>query len=377
MTARVVDGWAHQGIDALVLENAALRVTVLAELGGHVLELIDKAADRNLLWANPRTRPRRAPYGANFDDWWSGGWDEIFPTGDRASLHGERLPYIGELWSVPWTVEAGAAGERAWVTAAGLSTMAPARFERTLELRDDEPVLRAHYRLTNLDLRPLRFLWGIHPSFAITPAHRIDVPAGEMQVAVSSGPTMGTVGTAYGWPAQPDPTAAGGSRDVRLVRPASDAVFGGHWATDLAAGWLALTDAATRRGVAIAFPLEVFPYAWIWQVYGGWRGHYHLCLEPWTGYPMQLEAAHAAGRARVLGPGESMEADVALVLYSGLDAEPRSRRGRTGSSSVESGTPRSIVSGPLCSASDDVPSPVMGSLWRAWMRSRLDSCTRP
>ena len=320
MTARVVAGWAHRGFDALILENAALRVTVLPELGGHVLELVDKEADRNLLWANPRTPPRRAPYGAHFDDWWSGGWDEIFPTGDRADLHGETLPYMGELWSVPWTSEAGATGGRAWVAATGLATMAPARLERTLELRDDEPVLRAHYRLTNLDVRPLPFLWGIHPSFAVTPAHRIDAPATDMLIGVSSGPTMGEVGSAYAWPNQPDPTAANGSRDVRRVRPASDAVFGGHWATDLRDGWLALTDTASRRGVALVFSTDVFPHAWLWQVYGGWRGHHHLCLEPWSGYPMQLEAAQAAGRARILQPGDSLEADVAFVLYSGLDA---------------------------------------------------------
>jgi len=104
------------------------------------------------------------------------------------------------------------------------------------------------------------------------------------------------------------------------VRPASDAVFGGHWATDLAEGWLALTDTSAHRGVALRFDRAVFPHAWLWQVYGGWRGHHHLCLEPWTGHPMQLEAAQAAGRARTLQPGESLETDVAFVLYAGLEA---------------------------------------------------------
>ena len=246
--------------------------------------------------------------------------DEIFPTGDRASLHGEQLPYMGELWSVPWVAAVGAANDRAWITATGVATMAPAQLERTLELRGDEPVLRAHYRLTNLDVRPLTFLWGIHPAFAVTPAHRIDLPGHEMLVGVSSGPSMGEVGTAYTWPNQPDPTAPTGSRDARRVRPASDAVFGGHWATDLPEGWLALTDTSSGRGVAISFDRAVFPHAWLWQVYGGWRGHHHLCLEPWTGHPMQLEAAQAAGRARILQPGESLETDVAFVLYEGLDA---------------------------------------------------------
>jgi galactose mutarotase-like enzyme len=320
VSARVSEGWSLHHIPALLLENAALRVTMLPELGGHVVELVDKALDRNLLWSNPRTQPRRAPYGANFDDWWSGGWDEIFPTGDRASLHGEQLPYMGELWSVPWTADAGAAGDRAWIAATAFGTMCPARLERTLELRGDEPILRVHYRLMNQDVRPLPFLWGIHPAFAVSPAHRIDHPGHEMLVGVSSGSSMGEVGTAYVWPNQPDPTREAGWRDVRNVQPASHAVFGGHWATDLPEGWLALTDTSIRRGVAIVFDRAVFPHAWLWQVYGGWRGHHHLCLEPWTSHPMQLEAAQTAGRARVLGPGESLETDVAIVLFSGVEA---------------------------------------------------------
>jgi hypothetical protein len=320
VSARVADGWSFHGLRALILENAALRVTVLPELGGHVLELVDKALDRNLLWSNPRTAPRRAPYAADFDDWWSGGWDEIFPTGDRALLHGELLPYMGETWSVPWDARTGADDGAAWVEAAGHATIAPARLERVLRIQGDEPFLRARYRITNLDVRPLPFLWGIHPCFAVTTAHRIDHPATDMLVGVSSGPEMGGVGETYRWPLQPVPGRAGETRDAHMVMPRGAAVFGGHWATDLSDGWLALTDTAARRGVAIVFPREVFPHAWLWQVYGGWRGHHHLCLEPWTGYPMQLEDALAAGRARILEPGASLEADVAFILFEGLEA---------------------------------------------------------
>ena len=66
--------------------------------------------------------------------------------------------------------------------------------------------------------------------------------------------------------------------------------------------------------------MYVFPHAWLWQVYGGWRGHHHVALGPWTSHPMQLEAAEAAGRARILQPGEALETDVAFAVFSGLDA---------------------------------------------------------
>ena len=152
------------GLGAIVLENDALRVTVLPGLGAHVSELVDKAVGRDLLWHNPRTAPRPAPYGAYFDDWWSGGWDEIFPSGDTGLLHGERLPYMGEMWCVPWTAEIVDGPAEASVTTVGFGTIAPARVERTLTLRGDEPVLRARYRITSLDVRPLPYLSLIHIS---------------------------------------------------------------------------------------------------------------------------------------------------------------------------------------------------------------------
>lgn len=314
----VVSRWLVDGVEAIVLENASLRVTVLPALGAHVHELVDRAADRDVLWHNPRTPPRAAPYGAHFDDWWSGGWDEIFPSGDRGMLHGESLPYMGEMWCVPWTAEPSSAGDEASVTTVGFATVAPARMTRTLTLRGDEPVLRVSYRIANLDVRSLPWTWGIHPAFAVTPGHRIDHPAREMLVGVSSDPSMGVAGGRYEWPFRPDPGAPGGVRDTRLVRPATDAVFGGHWATGLPDGWLALTDTATGRGVAISFPTAVFPLAWLWQVYGGWRGHHHVALEPWTSRPMQLDEAVAAGTARESAPGEESRAEVAFIVYGGV-----------------------------------------------------------
>jgi galactose mutarotase-like enzyme len=315
----VLQNWSIHGFDALILENAALRVTVLPELGGKVLELVDKPADRDLLWHNPRLSPRRAPYRAEFDDWWCGGWDEVFPTGDVACLDKEPLPYMGELWSVPWSVRDGRSGSETCVTTSVQTTMTTARFERSLELRSDDPVLHARYRITNIGMRPMSFLWGIHPALNVTENHRIDVPASRMLVGVSSGPSFGEAGQTYTWPLLEDPSSKDGRHDMRLVRPAEEGVFGGHWATDLTQGWVAVTDQVARRGIAIAFPLDVFPVAWLWMTYGGYRGHRHVIPEPWTGRPMQLQDAIAARASLCLGPGETLETEVAFVIFSGLN----------------------------------------------------------
>ncbi len=180
-------------MDGLVLENAALRVSVLPALGGHVFELVDRAGDRDVLWHNPRTAPRPAPYGAHFDDWWSGGWDEIFPSGDRGTLHDEPLPYMGELWCVPWTAEPSMDGDAASITAVAYGTIAPARFERRLSLRGDEPILWMDYRIESLDVRPLPYTWGIHPGIRghAGPPHRPSRAGDARRLRLGSEPGRG------------------------------------------------------------------------------------------------------------------------------------------------------------------------------------------
>ena len=69
----------------------------------------------------------------------------------------------------------------------------------------------------------------------------------------------------------------------------------------------------------MVFDTKVFPHAWLWQVYGGWRGHHHLALEAWTSHPMDLDGALAVGSARTLDPGSVLETDVWFVLHEDLD----------------------------------------------------------
>jgi hypothetical protein len=83
-------------------------------------------------------------------------------------------------------------------------------------------------------------------------------------------------------------------------------------------GWLAVTDPATRTGFAMSFDPAVFPVAWLWGVYGGWRGLYAVALEAWTAQPARLDEVIAAGRARTLEPGEHLETEVRFIAFEGI-----------------------------------------------------------
>ena len=318
MGCRVDDRWAYNGLSCVRLENERLAVDVLPELGGKVHRLVDKERDEDVLWHSPRVEPHPAELHANFDDHWSGGWDEAFPGGaPSVNRYGDELPYMGELWTQGCSWEVLDASPARVEVALRLTTpITPARWERRLVLERGSPALRVHYRLENIGGRPFDFNWGIHPVQAISPAHRFDAPARRAQVDENGGGTLGAQGDVYDWPNL-------GELDVRRALTPDADCFALHYLTELEAGWVAATDTESRRGFGLVFDRELFPVVWLWLVYGGWRDYYQAIMEPWTGYPSPLAEAVAAGRARELGPGEVLETDVAAVVYGGVESVSR------------------------------------------------------
>lgn len=312
-------GWQYHGFDAIILENRALRVDILTGLGAKIYNLIDLATGRNLLWHNPRVPPRRPPFGASFDDWWAGGWDDPFPNGAATVFEGEHRPFLGELWTLPWQWEMSHddnGGPCLHLWAEGV--ISPARMEKWVSLDSAAPVLHIRYAVTNLGYSPLTFMMGIHPALMVTPAHRIDLPATSVLVEESQAHRFGLPGHSYQWPYAEDDTGA--SVNLRQVLPASAGTYGFLYAYDLTDGWAGLTDTSGGPGLGLSFSREVFPVVWLWLVYGGWRGFYHVALEPWTSYPTRIDSAQAQGRTRVLPPGTVLTADLTAVVYRGWES---------------------------------------------------------
>ncbi len=315
MTCRLETDWSYRGLRCLRLENEHLAVDVMPELGGKISRFLDKRADRDLLWHSPRVQPHQAPLHADFDDNWSGGWDEIFPTGERShTLAGEPLPHMGELWgaSCDWQVLEAGPG-RIEIVLDAMTPITPARWRRRMVLQAAEPILRLDYQIDNVGLEPFDFNFGLHPAGAISPLHRFDVPAASGQVADAGGQRLGVPGQEYHWPRL-------GPVDLRCALDPEQRCFALHYLTELEAGWVASTDTALRRGWGLVFDQNVFPVVWLWLVYGGWRGYYHAILEPWSGYPSSLDSARNQGRVRALAAGQSLQTTVAAVIYSGVSA---------------------------------------------------------
>jgi hypothetical protein len=318
MPCRFDPHWHYRGLRCLRLENERIALDVLPDLGAKIHRFVDKARDQDVLWHSPRVLPHRAELHANFDDRWSGGWDEAFPSGaPSTNRYGDELPYMGELWTqqADWRLE-DESSEQVELVCTIVTPITPARWERRLIMEAGSSAVRLRYRIENLDRRPFDFNWGIHPVQAISPAHRFDAPARRGEVDEHGGGILGNKGETYAWPLF-------GELDVRQALGPDAGDFALHYLTELEDGWVACTDTAAKRGFGLVFDRGVFPVVWLWLVYGGWRGYYQAIMEPWTGWPSPLAEAVAAGRARSLEPGEALETEVTAVVYGGVASVSR------------------------------------------------------
>ena len=311
--------WSYRGLQALVLENDQLRAVILPELGAKLWSLTYKPVDREMLWQHPRVHPRPVPFGATYDDWFCGGWDELFPNDAPVTVGGESYPDHGEVWSMPFEWEVIDHSERAITIRLDRSGVVTAtRMEKWITLCAGEPLLHFRHRFQNDGPFPLDFIWKLHPALRITPQSRIDLPAQRVLVDEGFRDRLGAEVVEFRWPNARASTGA--AVDMRRIPSPESATCDFFYAVELDAGWCALTDTGEHVGFGLVFDPQVLSSVWVFGAYRGWRGLYMTILEPCTGFPYRLDEAIAGGRHSHLDPGASLETEVTAVLYRGLES---------------------------------------------------------
>jgi galactose mutarotase-like enzyme len=317
MTVRFSDAWRLHGFQALVLENRHIRVVVLPEFGGKIWSIVSKRHDREMLWHHPRMPMRPAHYGATYDDWFTGGWDEVFPNDYPVAVGGERYPDHGEVWSLParWRVlESTDAAVSIELEHRGIAI--DTRFSKTLTLGRDDEELRIRYEVTNNGGAPLQAHWKMHPALPLRPGARLHLPA--RRVEVDADFSDGFAADAWAWPEAP--LADRSSRDLRAL-PAPDS--GEVWffyALELTTGSCAVSYPEEGVGFGLTFDPKLLSSVWVFASFGGWRGLSTIIIEPCTGHRARLDDAIAHGSVMTLQAGESRSTDVAMTVLDGEES---------------------------------------------------------
>lgn len=290
----------------MILENEILRVTVLPQVGAKINEFIDKRIARDLLYHHPRVEIRQPIFGANVDNFWSGGIDDAFPTGHPCVIDGEELPFLGEVWSLPWEIIETSPNS---VTFSRKGVITPFKLEKTIELIPDENIVEVKYSLTNIGYKKFDYLWGVHPALPLGKNTKLSVPAKFAWHADGTHQKDFTpeflAGQAQSWPIKSitDP-------------PELPALTWNHlYLSDLSEGWLAVSDEKEKWGFGMAFDKEFFSDVHIWMVDGGWRGIRTAVVEPWSGRPARLDRAIEEGFAKTLEPNCTIDTAIKLIAF--------------------------------------------------------------
>ncbi len=323
-----------QGFEAVVLENAALRVVVLPAKGADIVSFLYKPADVDFMWVSPTglrdprwTVTTNVPEEGSFMDFYEGAWQEVLPSGGpHASYNGTEWGLHGELATAPWQVKVVEDSPDEVAVEFSIELYrAPLKLQRTMRLTGSRPVLYLEEKLTNLAPEPFDLMWGHHPAIGepwLDESCLVDVPAGRVLVHPEPyAPTQRLKEGAEGkWPFAP--LQAGGEADLSKVLPRSAHTLDLAYLTDLEAGWYGLTNTRQGLGFGMAWDKDVFPYLWYWQSFGGGEGYpwygrtYNVALEPWTSWPASgLEAAQANGSQVKLGPHEVIETTLCALAY--------------------------------------------------------------
>lgn len=308
------DGEFH-GLKVVTLENHYLRVHILPEAGAKIWQITYKPLDANLLWNNPRITPARQSINACYDDVWSGGWDELFPNDEVATIAGENYPDHGELWMGEWNANVFEDASEAGVTLRYLTPISSVQIEKRVVLPRREAQLLFSHTFTNLGHSDFPFLWKLHPAFEVTPQHRIDFPPMRVTLEPAFPGTLAGASPAFAWP-----HARIGAKtvDLRRIPSESEQQLYFFYGTELRQGWCALTDTATRLSSILQFDPKVFPCCWLFATYGGWRNYNVAVLEPCTGYPLNFAAMQAAGHHKTLSAKQKLTTEVVFSMREGI-----------------------------------------------------------
>ncbi|MCC5833184.1 MAG: DUF4432 family protein [Opitutales bacterium] len=314
-----------KGHDVVSIENSLVRLTVLLSKGADITEFRFKPFDIDVLWHSKRELPnleRFIPETAqgwdSFFDFFVGGWQESFPTGNTVGAHrlGQGTLH-GEVSILPWEYEIiSQSKERIEVRFFVECRRNPFRLERRISLNEGEAQVAFDETITNLSPLELEYAWGHHPSFGapfLSEACVLDLPAGNYSTRERSEISQPRL--------MPDQksdkpivkTVDGDDVDLRSV-PGADSGTWDNFEVALSSaepGRVAIRNPDLGFGFGMSWDREAFPYLWEWEVCSGWPNYplwgreYLLALEPFN-CPIGGGLHNLAGKGvlPVLKPGE-------------------------------------------------------------------------
>ncbi len=301
-------------VRSIVMENEALRLTIVPEFGAKIASLVHKKTGRECLDQLPGDRFRKAAYASPYDQGEVTGFDEMFPTisecyCDSGPWAGTKFPDHGEVWSLPWTCAI--SGSQVSTSVHGVRF--PYEFTRMVTLERANTIL-LRYKVQNLSACDFPAMWAAHPLFTVSPGTRIILPqCAENIVNTVPGQALGDYGGRFTFPIARG--SDGRQWDLSRVGPNEGKFYFKYFILDkLEEGFAVIHDPKSLETVAMVWSVDQVPYFGMWVNEGGWGGMYHAAPEPCTAPFDRWDTARQWGRLPVISAFGRQEWSLRLTV---------------------------------------------------------------
>ncbi len=334
---RLITEGTLKGMRTVVLENQKLRITVLVDKGSDIWEFLYKPMDIDFMWRSPLLLkdPRFFVPTSSSDKWgfWfdylEGGWQEILPSaGPASSYKGADFGLHGESSTIPWEFRVlEDRPEKVSVVFWARMYRSPFYIEKTLTLEEHSSILNIEEVLVNEGRESMKIVWGHHPTLGeafINENCVIDTDAKKIHViaGLPYEKHRFDVGKSFDWPI--GISKEGKKIDISIIPKKQNNTGDMLYLSGLKNGWVTVTDLKRELGFGLVWPVDVFPYIWIWLVCGGAFGYpfygrnYNIALEPFTSLPGPGIAEAVKNKSALeLDAGEEIRLHMQAIVFEG------------------------------------------------------------
>lgn len=294
-----------ESLEAVVLTSGEVRATVLPGLGAKIISVIDRRADRELVWRDPSRSLADLPADALYSDGDASGIDDCFPTVDACELDGAiSLQDHGYVWSRPWSWSHHDNAVDFAIEGSFGPVARSFKLRRTISI--DGARLRLDYILINTGDDDLTYQWTGHPLFQAVPGMQILLPDNpDMRTGFAMGGRVDLSRPSWRWPMLP--TVDGVAVDAGEVLSWSAGLNEKYWAAGSPKP-CRLRYPESDEELVIDYDRSGLDAIAICVNYGGWPSQnpgYWVAVEPSTSPHDALTTTCASGNGRILRPGEA------------------------------------------------------------------------
>lgn len=329
----ITDDWAYKGMRVVFMENSLLKIGILVGKGSDIFEFKYKPLHIDLLLRlpkgirNPSEEFNQFHNSAGrFEDYYYGGWQEALPNSPPFNYRGAMLGQHGEVSLTPWKYsilknDANEVAVKVWIELLRM----PLFLEKVFVLKEGDPTLYIHEKLTNTGSAILDIMWGHHIAFGLPFLMKgavIETNA-ETFVAEENMPDFRRfkAGKEFKWPLGEN--ISGMIDDASVIpdveaSPYSDLCYLKGYKKD---AFYVIKNRESGLGFKLSWDGLLYKSLWLWQErfatldFPWWGKCYTVALEPWTsegtGDPQK---AIKNSEWLKIGPGEVISSEISASI---------------------------------------------------------------